>query len=95
MLLSMRNAALGLQGPEPAEGDREQAELGQKRNGAEALQTMRAESCGHADSEPDWPRRGAWARAEGRPALDSPFKKTCVNSSHLPREHSVNSLDKK
>ena len=65
MLLSMRNAALGLQGPEPAEGDREQAELGQKRNGAEALQTMRAESCGHADSEPDWPRRPGPELKEG------------------------------
>ena len=37
----------------------------------------------------------AWTRAEGRPALDSPFKKTRVNSSHLPREGSVNSLDRK
>lgn len=57
VLLSRRNAALGLQGPALAGGDTEQAALGQKRNGAEALRTVRAESCGHMDAEPDWPRR--------------------------------------
>lgn len=65
VLLSRRNAALGLQGPALAEGDTEQAELGQKRNGAEALQTVRAESCGHTDAEPDWPRRRGPELKEG------------------------------
>lgn len=65
VLQNRRNAALGLQGPAPAEGDMEQAELGQKRNGAEALQTLRAESCGHTDAEPDWPRRRGPELKEG------------------------------
>lgn len=65
MLLSRRNAALGLQSPTLAGGDTEQAQLGQNRHGALALWTMWAESCSHTDAEPDWPRRPGRELKEG------------------------------
>ena len=94
MLLSRRNAALGLQSPALTGGNTEQAQLGQNRHGALVLWTTWAESCSHTDTEPDWPRRPGPELKEGL-LWTLRSKKTHVNSSHLPREGSVNSLDRK